>query len=249
MTTLPSGATWLDHDVSGNYDPDRRSSTLEPRRPKRRKRRHVFAEDGDDDDLSYRRERAVEAKRARTYLSGRQNGDRFVITLDLKFDRGKELQIKFKDKFQVPSEYAGCWNFLDDEDPSDSNRVSSDEQGRSSYRLRPRYEKMDPNIGLGHPVARGCKSCYFAEDRCPMLDPDRIYPCYYCIEGGCVCELLVEPPKKRACEHCKKRRMKCSYQDSDDDEKHKKPCDGCQAASYRWVVGPKIGGYLNYKDS
>lgn len=253
-TALPSGGTWLDNDASGNYDPDRRGSTLEPRLPKRRKRRHIFTDDRDDHghDLSDRRERAAEAKRARTYLSARQNGDRLLVKLNLKFDAGMQWQRNPDLHFPVPPEYTERWNFLDREDFFHSNNVSSDEQGPSSYHLRHRGViqdeiEIDPNVVLGHPDARGCKSCYSVGDRCPMLDPDGIYPCYHCIEEQCDCEPLVEPPKKRACEHCKKRRMRCSYQDSDDLEKHKKPCEGCQATGYRCIAGPKIGAFIELK--
>lgn len=233
---LARGATWLDRDNSGDYDPSGRNHGL-VQRPVKRKRRSSIDTSGSD----HERRRTDTVKRPPSYLTARQNGCRWVITLHLPSERGKTLLSVNTDS--VPVGYDEYHNFLDEDCLSDqmsSNGLDSADprlRRRSSRRTARASSEVDPNISLGHPAARGCKACLKLGQPCPLLEPNGTYPCYLCVEDDCDCELVVEPPRKRACERCKKRRTRCSYQDNDE---HDQPCQDCQHEGFHCVAGAAI---------
>ena len=49
------------------------------------------------------------------------------------------------------------------------------------------------------------------------------------------CELVTPPTYKRACEHCKSRRLACSYTSSLD---HDEPCEECSRTGWGCIAGP-----------
>ncbi|MCJ1329399.1 hypothetical protein MMC10_006079 [Thelotrema lepadinum] len=91
---------------------------------------------------------------------------------------------------------------------------------------------------LGHPAARGCKACFQIGVRCNLLDDDETWPCLHCVDGGEECELFLEPLEKNACEHCKRRRLPCSFRRN---EEHQGPCSQCSQKGFKCVAGPKSG--------
>ncbi|KAI9820749.1 MAG: hypothetical protein M1827_005119 [Pycnora praestabilis] len=99
-------------------------------------------------------------------------------------------------------------------------------------------EKSINELTLGHPEARGCRACLELRQSCPLLEEDSNYPCYFCVEDDCDCELIVPPVKRATCEGCRRRRISCSYNNGGD---HSFPCERCQTLGQNCVAGPETG--------
>lgn len=92
-----------------------------------------------------------------------------------------------------------------------------------------------PEDLTGHPIARGCWECFAIGIRCPLLDDPRAWPCTTCHDDGNECELITPPIYKRTCEHCKSKRLGCSYTYTLD---HDGPCEECSRTGWSCVAGP-----------
>ncbi|KZF19898.1 hypothetical protein L228DRAFT_250317 [Xylona heveae TC161] len=96
----------------------------------------------------------------------------------------------------------------------------------------------DKNLVPSHSEAKGCKACLELGIDCPLLEEGSRYPCITCVEDGCDCELIIPPPRKRACEDCRRRRIRCSYRNGGDSSL---PCEQCAKRGTRCIAGPARG--------
>ena len=114
------------------------------------------------------------------------------------------------------------------------------------YRFRNRWvcsseediELRIDEVTLGHPAAHGCKACFELRIPCGLLYEGSKYPCRACVEDSTECELIIQPSKKRACEHCRRRRIVCSYREGGD---HSLPCTQCAGSDLNCIAGPQSG--------
>ncbi|KAI9706364.1 MAG: hypothetical protein M1836_003369 [Candelina mexicana] len=245
---------WLDEDQSGTYDPDgKKRLTVSP--PPKRKRRNSETVGSALQPLLPRKPKSS------TWLFGRQEGKSLVVTLKLNSEKAKSLAREIPDHWPElaldSSEGSALY-----EDLWLASGPSLSENGTSrfgeTYRLRSKYgsdsacqrfsrpkmpdDEDEKELTLGHPEARGCKACLELRQVCPLVSEDTTYPCYFCIEDGCECELILEPKRKRTCEGCRQRRCRCSYRDGGD---HALPCEQCQKLGRKCVAGPETDR-INY---
>lgn len=226
---LACGATWLDQDQSGDYDPSQRSLLPLPRLIKRKRKESTSEEDAI--------ERLHRSKKLQTLRSARQNGLQLIVVLRFSSDEGFALLRRVPD--QCPPEY---WNQFEDTFLFPVDDYTLHPEDGTNQRLRNRHEDLESHPEntrdlTGHPSARGCKACRDLAQVCPMLEPDGTYPCHLCVEDGFDCELVVEPKKKRSCQNCRARRVRCSYLDTED---HSAACERCQEVGHRCIAGPAI---------
>ncbi|KAI4260669.1 MAG: hypothetical protein L6R42_003959 [Xanthoria sp. 1 TBL-2021] len=246
---LPQPSCRIDLDESGDFDPS--GKRIKPLVPLKRKREPAPPELDENGDPLPRKPRQV------TWQFGRFNGLSLIVTLKLNSSRGLHLLA------------AGIDNWPADDEPESSNSTHSHESIFTSpsggisntslesyvepYVFRPRdkacydeYNQKDVDddidltkVTLGHPAARGCIPCLKLRLPCPLLQEGATYPCRHCIEDGCDCELVIQPPRKRSCQGCRRRRLNCSYLDPTSD--HSQPCRTCYAIGVKCVAGPANG--------
>ncbi len=239
---------WLDEDLSGTYDPDgKKRLTASP--PPKRKRLVPEHVGGAPQPL------LLKKPKSSTWLNGRQEGKSLVVTLKLGSEKAKALARNIPDHWPADAgdfeggstEYDSLWST-----PKDSLPTNGTSHLTGTYHLRSKYGSTTTSqrffrptipegeegkeLTLGHPEARGCKACLDLRQVCPLVSEDRTYPCYFCAEDGCECELIIEPTRKRACEGCRQRRCRCSYRDGGD---HALPCENCQKLGRKCVAGPE----------
>ncbi|KAL8805338.1 MAG: hypothetical protein Q9182_002012 [Xanthomendoza sp. 2 TL-2023] len=242
---LPQPSCRIDQDQSGDFDPS--AKRLPQVLPVKRKREPVPPQ------LDKNGEPVPSKPRQVTWQFGRFNGLSLPITLKLTSCRGRRLLAR------------GIDNWPADDDPESSTHSSiftsasagtsntSNENHADPYVFRQRdkayYDDCDqPNVDndldlskitLGHPAARGCIPCLKLRLPCPLLEEGAIYPCYHCRDGGCDCELVIQPARKRSCQGCRRRRLTCSYLDPKSD--HSQPCRTCFAIDDKCIAGPSNG--------
>ena len=234
---LPQPSCRIDRDESGDFDPSGKPQTLVPLKRKREPPLPQLDEDGP----------VLRKPRQATWQFGRFNGLSLPITLKLTSSRGLHLLAAGTDN----------WPADDEPESSDSSFTlgtsnTSLESYDEPYEFRPRdkacYDEHDQplddeidlsKISLGHPAARGCVPCLKLRLPCPLLQEGAAYPCYHCTEDGCDCELVIQPPRKRSCQGCRRRRLTCSYLDPSSD--HSQPCRTCSAIAVRCTAGPATG--------
>ncbi|KAI9717005.1 MAG: hypothetical protein M1812_004940 [Candelaria pacifica] len=252
---------WLDEDQSGTYDPNGKKRLTESPPPTRKRLVPEAVAGGPQATLPKK-------LKSNTWLSGRQEGKSLVVTLKLKSERVRALARTIPDykpelaldSTEGSTSYEALW--LASGPGLSTNDTSPFAE---SYHLRSKYgsgsasqrffrppiteSEATKELTLGHPEARGCKACLELRQVCPLVSEDRTYPCYFCVEDGCECELIIEPRRKRACEGCRQRRCRCSYRDGGD---HALPCEQCQKLGRKCVAGPETdrvsyGRFLNDK--
>ncbi|KAI9665792.1 MAG: hypothetical protein M1821_003726 [Bathelium mastoideum] len=236
-------AAWQDHDESGNYDPSAKLQKL----PIQKKRRD---QDENGASLEDPGERPAKKMKIVSPLVARREGRSFVVTLAFKSAQAMTKLQQYQGQDNWPEE---SYNklALPDPDRSDLNDQPGLWQEPGSRRLRSRYnddssflpfqesKSIEEDL-VGHPAARGCVACYKLGENCSLLKTPMEYPCVLC-KGECECELIKPPKRKRACEECKRKRIKCSYQARPDDEdEHSLPCLECSDACYHCIAGPRI---------
>lgn len=210
-------STWIDQDDTSDYDPEKR-----PPKRKRPQRRAVA--------------RSRSAKSAAKESRG-------LVTLTFKSVAGESLP------GSLPVGEAGKRESDEDEWKlywEATPEILQAELG-TPYALRKRQRHRNGHSGvmttksvlsldLGHPAARGCRSCWEFSQSCSLLERPLVYPCQTCKEDRVDCELFIEPKRKRACENCKRSSKPCSYSKGDGD--HTQPCRRCRVLGIQCLAGP-----------
>jgi len=93
------------------------------------------------------------------------------------------------------------------------------------------------SLDLGHPAARGCKSCWEFNHECSLLDKPLVYPCQICSEDRADCELIIPPKRKRGCDNCK-RKKKVVFSYLKDARDHHLSCKQFQEMGIQCFSGP-----------
>ncbi|KAI4124235.1 MAG: hypothetical protein LQ338_004914 [Usnochroma carphineum] len=245
----PQPSCRIDLDESGDYDPSGKHA--QQGIPVKRKRETLPQVDDNGEPIQRK-------PRPWSWQNGRFNGLSLPVTLRLSTERGLALL----DRLGNGTDH---WP-LDDQSSSSSSQDptfwSGSAQSSSSslpvydeephmLRRRDRVERDQyhqgdvdddwdiTNVTLGHPAARGCIPCLKLRLPCALLQEEATYPCQDCIEDDCDCELVLEPSVKRSCEGCRRRRIRCSYLDSDSD--HKQACRTCFCIGVKCIAGPASG--------
>ncbi|KAL1847170.1 hypothetical protein Plec18170_008734 [Paecilomyces lecythidis] len=233
-------STWIDEDNSGDYDPKqdfpkRKSSKARPvqrtdsERPVKRRRQLSTTEEEDDEE---------------------QDEPGLMVTLKMTSEKGKAFLAYLQDHGSNEYEDGNIYDTNTTEPGSlCRKRYSLRRRGKTvssllalfEYQPSPRESQASTqsllSLDLGHPAARGCKSCWEFNQECSLVDRPDLYPCQICREDGLDCDLIIEPAQKRGCENCKrKRKTVCSYLQSN--EGHHLPCTQCQAVGIRCCAGP-----------
>ena len=246
---LPQPSCRIDQDESGDFDPS--GKQIQPVVPIKRKREPALPELDENGEPVPRKPRQF------TWQFGRFNGRSLIVTLKLTSSAGLHLLASGTDNWPADDEpeSSNSSNSFDSIFTSASGGISdtSLESFAEPYVFRPRdkacynenYQKdVDDGIDiskitLGHPAARGCVPCLKLRFPCPLLQEGVKYPCEHCTEDGCDCELIIQPPRKRSCEGCRRRRLNCSYLDPTSD--HSQPCRTCSAICVKCIAGPANG--------
>lgn len=247
--------TWIDQDATTTYDP---KSKYDPglldapaEHSLRRKRERPQRSDENLDN-------ATKVPKTTTWQRGRLEGKRLAVTLRLTSARGKAALEAYGASLdnwpdsalrpeQDDSSWVSWWN-SGCEPFTDSVSLTSTNYGlRKRTRLgSPDLTNLDDSescsiadLTVGHPAARGCKACFALRHRCPLLNEGVKYPCNLCTEDDIDCELIIQPERKRVCEHCSRKRIVCSYREDGSD--HKSPCRNCNNKGINCIAGPASG--------
>ncbi|KAF2143262.1 uncharacterized protein K452DRAFT_357617 [Aplosporella prunicola CBS 121167] len=252
--------TWYDRDDSGTFDPN--AERRRKQQPKKRATLHqVSGNDLDDDDDDDQDDGVPRQPKVSSLLNARQSGQCCIVTLNLGFEKGRELLSQHSDNW--PEEHL---NILNDEHIWKDIDQRQEEVGSFGPVLRPRkrYVRYDcpseeePRLPAipdpkgehedlrGHPSARGCIRCRINGEECTMRKTGNTWPCVQCIDafGGekyVDCELIIPPAKKQACEGCQDRMEDCSYTQNEDD--HDIPCEQCLGEGMKCIAGPAREAY------
>ena len=234
---------WLDQDNSGDYDPD--SEFSEPRAFPSCPKRPRPVRPGDE-------RKSPQSKRPRisTWQTGRKEGLSLSVVIKVKSDSGKRFLTALKQLSRFPDNWpekkpkgiAELPNFtglhLDSIQPQRLRlRNRSHAYSDLLQEKQPDLSSL-ADVTLGHPAARGCKSCIAMNLLCSLLTEGEKYPCRDCKQDDVDCELVVQPLKKRACESCRRRKIVCSYRTVED---HSEPCRDCLLSGCKCVAGPLTG--------
>lgn len=234
-------STWIDDDDSADYDPKqdipkrkfskaRVGQKVSAERPAKRQRRLSMSEedeeekeDDDDDEPGLLVTLKTTSKRGRAFLSCLRDRSSDEYEGNIYEDAAPGLCNK---RYPLRSRGKSISSLLALFDPQPSQE---DSQASTKSLL---------SLDLGHPAARGCKSCWEFNQDCSLVDNPAFYPCQICREDGLDCELIIQPRRKRGCENCKKKRkVVCSYLQSNN-ASHHLPCTQCQTAGIRCCAGP-----------
>ncbi|KAK3067503.1 hypothetical protein LTR53_015591 [Teratosphaeriaceae sp. CCFEE 6253] len=217
-------SAWIDHDTTGDFDPneEERKARNERHRARLHQRQGYVAALGDNGEVNPS-ERTTPAK-----------SPKVITALKFPSESGRAALRACLGK--PPSR-----SLLPHHDFSDGYRT----RGRTKpSKLAPGNNVSDGALSsvldlpidlTGHPVARGCWGCLSLKIRCPLLDDERAWPCYTCMEDENDCELVTPAKHKRACEGCKRRRLTCSYTYT---LEHSQPCQGCAGGGHACIAGP-----------
>lgn len=213
--TFPS--TWIDHDVSGDYDPNEEARNL---RVRKKRPRPLHREQLDwYDDIPERVDSPIGVPQ---------------IVLPMP-----PIRLTFAD----PNSRA---RFSEICASAEVKRPSACDSLTGGYRLRKQKQNAQeqliessdgqscaPSLSdnlTGHPCARGCKPCLRMGIECSLLLDEHFWPCEGCRgEEGETCELIVPPVRKLACLRCQRLRnkhtwLRCSFLY---DGEHQGPCEHC----------------------
>ncbi|KAH0544806.1 hypothetical protein FGG08_001035 [Glutinoglossum americanum] len=244
-------STWIDNDESGTYDPESKKEVTSLPKRSRESPNEVDKVHGDSQPKK---------PRPNSWLRGRQQGESLVVSLDLKSDRGKAILGTYTDspgsqRKRPGSPYKEPWGTPGAEVPSHLTPLTIRPYSARTRRPSGEFANLSSSLtiselskttsaldlsdsSLGHPEARSCRPCFELGIPCPLLEDGSTYPCSNCVEDDCDCELVLPPVKKRACENCRRSRVKCSYREGED---HSLPCGNCQHRGQKCVAGPKYG--------
>lgn len=234
---------WIDQDNSGDYDPNCEFSEPKvfPSCPKRL--RLVRPGEATGNPLPKK-------PKTSTWQSGRNEGLSLSIVIKVTSDEGRVFLTALKQVSKFPDNWPETkpkgaveqTNFteLHPESIQPQRLRQRNHSGLQSSLLREKKIELPSlvDVSLGHPAARGCKSCFEINLPCSLLIEGEKYPCRECKEDDVDCELVVQPLKKRACESCRRRKIVCSYRTTED---HSQPCRDCLLSGYKCVAGPLTG--------
>lgn len=215
-----SASLWLDHDDSGDYNPDRGHASTAIHTPSKRKRAGVEGgsrEVNDKDDSLKNKKPKIN-----TWIRGRQNGEQLMVTLIFKTDSGKNFLRRLDhaehDNIDVlsdadsnvePSEWrdmGGCF----------SKRSSSTSQ---SYALRSKtgfgLSGSEEPTSLLSPRSKQCKGC----TRNSFKKKGRQVTCAACRSKQIRCSAKTKD--QEPCRACVETGTSCSFEDRVDDKKNK----------------------------
>lgn len=213
-------STWIDKDETGNYDPAEKF--------RRRKRRSYPKPQGRPrpNDLLNTTDEVVD----RTAYSLRQSS----LILKIQFPSEASKSAFRKHVSHLPprphDDFANGYRLR-----SKAGALPVQLDAESSLKEELTRAANFPENIKGHPFARGCWPCHSLNLRCPLLDDERSWPCYTCLEVGDDCDLITSPIRKRACDRCKGKRRTCSYVYN---HENKDSCEGCAADGFSCVAGP-----------
>lgn len=206
-----------------------------------------------DSDSDTNRRPAKQIKRD-TFVSleqARREGLALIVTFKLPPEKSQELKAaESEDNWP----YEASSNALLDDDlqireqvPAEANapetartltRLVRSRHQRTQHGASPSADNTSDENLIGHPAARGCKSCHEIGIRCPLLDPDKSWPCSTCRNDGVDCQLRLTPRRKRNCESCKRARRTCSFAVDDTNAGHLGPCKECTKRNIICCAGP-----------
>ncbi|RMX98739.1 hypothetical protein D0868_09925 [Hortaea werneckii] len=221
-------STWIDHDETGNYDPNEELRQRRARIWRRRPRTHT--EDGEHVSSG---SKADENTIKTALLSVAKN---LEVKLHFASDAGKSA---FRDHVkrlsaaprQDPQDFARGQRLRD----CGRDRFTHQDAGqrlKNELTSNPSF----PSSLIGHPSAHGCWGCLALNIRCPLLDDERGWPCYTCYEDDHHCDLILPPPRKLACERCKRKKQICSFAYTSD---HSGPCEDCASEGCDCEAAPR----------
>ncbi|KAF2711955.1 hypothetical protein K504DRAFT_425704 [Pleomassaria siparia CBS 279.74] len=211
-------STWLDHDNTGNYDPqaESREKAIELNKAKARK------------------------KKGKQQTTPKQVVKKFIVRLSFKAI-GNVLNLT-----DGEDRWPDGWSELDTEDGKslDETRVSRAKRLTNVRKHQPQSRILDPKGELddltGHPIARGCKGCRMKDTACSMVK-DGEWPCHEC-EDGNFCQPIIKPKIKGRCVHCEElgEENVCSFEKPG--QKQGAMCDQCvEAECEDCIAGPAPG--------
>ena len=237
-TSQPAFCTWVDEDPSGDFDPSCKRN--QPKiTPEKRRYRPVYEDNSSEESIAKK-------QKVYTWQLGRRTGSSFPITLRLASDAGHTLL----SNLGTSSDYWPSPQWVDQFFEPDLTELNID--AVQPHRLRTREANgfrgtrsqpdlpcfLHNELTLGHPAARGCKSCAEIDLHCSLLQEGEKYPCIACCEDENDCELVIPPVHKRACARCHRRRIVCSYRVTED---HSGPCKDCASSDQKCIAGPRSG--------
>lgn len=211
-------STWIDHDASGDYDPDAEARRL--RAPKKRPRPlHREQLDWYGDTLN----RADSAIGFKPIVAPRPPV-RLVFTDPTAQRRLSEICTSAKVKSAAArDDFVEGYRLRKHKQAAGEQLTELGEEQSSAPSL--------PNDLTGHPCARGCKPCLRMGVECSLLLDEHYWPCEGCRgDESEVCELVVPPAKKLACLRCQRLRhgkhtwLRCSFLYDGD---HGDKCESC----------------------
>ena len=241
-------SSWLDQDPSATYDPSDKKNDPYSKyvvETSFRKRRALVR---DPIDAEHR----IKYPKFRHYLQGRREGKRLVVILKFhqrheKLDSWGTSFDHWPDaKFTLPNgepDWETWWNQY--EPSPDSEMLFNDSyhfrdrttRGPAKYLTEGDEDLEVEELTLGHPAARGCKACFEFGFPCSLVE-GQTYPCFACVEDGMECELVLEPPVKKSCNSCSKKRIVCPFAS---DGTIRGACEPCEQAGMQCMAGPKGG--------
>lgn len=245
----PQPSCRIDLDESGDYDPSarRRKQLLPP----------VSKRERAPPQTSESEEPLQKKPRPLSWQNGRFNGLSLPVTLTLVSERGRALLESMGDganhwPLDDQSSSSGSHDSISWSDSTASSFSSLSACDEEPYMLR-RRERANGDrhsvqedddfdlsrVTLGHPAARGCIPCLKLRLPCTLLQEGAKYPCQNCVEDDCDCELVLPPHKKRSCEGCRRRRLRCSYIEPGSD--HDRACRTCSNIGVHCIAGPASG--------
>ena len=229
--------SWLDQDESGDYDPSSKTH-----------RKRITTSKGNEKTSSglFHSNKHSSPRLIQPGLShGRRTGLRCPVILRigteaLKSRRGLDLVESLKNS---PDNWPDLEKYNDN--TPNFTELSSGSIRPARLRSYQRLTNIDlpsestplNELSLGHPAARGCKACYELGISCDLLG-DGVYPCRECRAIDEDCELITEPPKKRGCKQCTRRRIVRSFRHA---KNHSGACQQCRDKSFKCIAGPKNG--------
>ncbi|RMY04539.1 hypothetical protein D0868_06894 [Hortaea werneckii] len=202
-------STWIDHDETGNYDPNEELRQRRARIWRRRPRTHSE----EDEHVS----------------PGSKEDENTIKTALLSVANSLEVKLHFASN-------AGKSAFRDHVKRSSAAPRQEPQDFARGKRLRDCGRDRFTHQDAGHPSARGCWGCLALNIRCPLLDDERGWPCYACYEDEHHCDLILPPPRKLACERCKRKKQICSFAYTSD---HSGPCEDCASEGCDCEAAPR----------
>lgn len=226
INTLPS--TWLDQDDTSDYDPKEHKTSSKRKRPVRTD----YFEPG----ASPSTKKVSKAPKGLVNVSLKPEEGKAVLST---FPAGEDGASAYFDYYEEPIPWMKEWETPETLDGELGTKYAFRKRDRhvpdSLLGGYPGTQSL-LSLDLGHPAARGCRSCWEFSRECSLLGKPYVYPCQVCKVKRVDCELVIAPKWKRPCENCKSAKKSCSYNHGDTD--HSGPCKQCHTNGIDCVAGP-----------